>query len=247
MATRSDDGTFIRSLFRHTSGNFRVLVDTALEQLNHPRPIVFSECAISSVVPELLEPISQLLSNRLSLIPFILKPGAYIGISLHYNQKEDLGADRIANAISAHYFYKTPAIIVDFGTATTISVIDSDSTLLGGMILMGIHTFVSGLNKITSLLPDVSIEPVASAIGHSTKECIHSGFHYGYPGLIDSCLRAISNELTTDALVIGTGGASKFIDSLMPSIDVWDPDLTLKGIYKAWELNHTGSMCTCTW
>ena len=164
-----------------------------------------------------------------------------------YHRVQDIGPDRIANALAAWLELRTSATVIDFGTATTFTVVDSKGAVAGGMILPGIHAFLASLHLSTERLPDVSIETVASATGRSTVECIRAGFQFGYPGMIDRCIEALREATGGNPVIVGTGGAHKLVQHLISSIHHWNPDLTLTGILNAWLLNRPDSDATLIW
>ena len=145
-------------------------------------------------------------------------------------------AARLANAVSAQYYYKLPAIIVDFGTAITVDVISDDGKYLGGAITPGIKISCKALYEQTALLPLVESKRPKNILGRSTEESVLSGIFFGYGGMVDSLINGLNKELKIKPCVIATGGNLSMIKNFCNNIDEFDALLTLKGIKKAYFL-----------
>jgi type III pantothenate kinase len=141
-----------------------------------------------------------------------------------------VGADRVANALGAHLAYPGPAIVVDFGTATTFDVVSEDGDFLGGAIAAGIEAAAASLFGRTALLPRIALGFPESAIGKSTVQNLQIGLYHGATLLVDGLVKRIRMEWEPGARVIATGGLAQRIAPHCASVDVVDPNLTLKGI-----------------
>lgn len=200
---------------------------------------------ISSVVPEALENLKK--ACREYFIDRILVIGDKsidIGIKALIDYPEEAGADLLVNAVAAHHFYKGPLLIIDFGTATTVSLIDEKGNFCGVSIAPGINLSLSALSKAAAKLPDIHFAKPKRVVGTNTIDSMQSGVFWGYISMIEGLVHRIKQEqkerfssLTSDLKVIATGGLSPLIAKEANMINFHDPDLTLKGlniIYKTW-------------
>jgi type III pantothenate kinase len=157
-----------------------------------------------------------------------------IGIKIKVKKPSEVGVDRLVNALAAHKLYGGPAIIVDFGTATTFDVVSARGEYLGGAIVPGIQMSIDALHEKTAKLPKITLKPPKNVIGNSTVEAIRSGILYGYVSLVEGMLRRIKSEirhsLKSKIKIIATGGLARLICKHTDVIDRIDPELTLKGI-----------------
>jgi type III pantothenate kinase len=149
-----------------------------------------------------------------------------------------VGADRIANAIAAHHLYKGPAILVDFGTATTFDAIDARGDYLGGSIAPGIQLSHDALVSHAAMLIRVELTAPAEAIGHSTTGSMQSGIVFGYVGLVEGLVARFRKEMEGEPKVIATGGLAPSLAKLIPAIDIVDERLTLVGLRLIHEQNR---------
>jgi type III pantothenate kinase len=159
------------------------------------------------------------------------------GISLGIERPSEMGPDRIVDAMAACQLYQLPAIIVDFGTATTFDAVDSNRCLLGMSLAPGLRTAMDGLFQRAARLSRVELEPPTEVIGRNTVQALRSGWVYGYVGLVEGLVARIKKQLGQDALVIATGGLADFVLNETNVVDVHDPTLTLKGLQLYYERN----------
>jgi type III pantothenate kinase len=153
-----------------------------------------------------------------------------LGIRLAVDEPARVGADRVANALGAHLEYPGPAIVIDFGTATTFDVVADDGAFLGGAIAPGIEAAAASLFSRTALLPRIALGFPASSIGRTTVENLQIGVYHGATVMVDGLVARIRAEWEPGARVIATGGLAAQLAPHCGSVDVVDPDLTLKGI-----------------
>jgi len=156
-------------------------------------------------------------------------PDRVPGLSVQYEPPSAVGADRIANAVAVREKHGTPAVVVDFGTATTFDAVTHDA-YLGGAILPGTALSIEALALHTAKLPRIPIETPAQAIGKTTTQSLQSGLVLGYAGAIDSLARRFIRELGGSARVVATGGLADLFAPLCETIEVVDATLTLDGI-----------------
>jgi len=189
-----------------------------------------SEIAVASVVPLLDNVFAELTKVYFGKKAFFINSKNSGGLKIPYGNPEDVGADRIADAVAAYKLYGGPAIVIDFGTATTFDCIDSQGRYLGGAIAPGPAISAESLAQRTAKLPLVNIEPPKNIIGKSTVECIQSGLYYGYIGLVKEILARLKNNFKTKVNIIATGGLATLIVKEIPEIKYTVPELTLEGI-----------------
>lgn len=186
---------------------------------------------ISSVVPEVNDDISQAISDLTGITPHFFSIDDAKGIiTIDVESPSQLGKDRLADAIGAAKCYGVPAIVIDFGTATTIGVIDEKRVFKGGMIIPGVKTSLNALSSRASQLPSITIEQPAHMIGRNTLECMQSGIIYGTAAMIDGLIDQIADSFPTHPHIIATGGMSKTIVPHCKHQITIDPYLLFKGL-----------------
>ena len=185
---------------------------------------------VASVVPSLNAPLQEALKD-LGVTPLLLGPGVRTGVRVRYGgNPEDVGADRIANALAAFRRYGGPAIVIDFGTAVTYDAISPEGDYLGGAIAPGVQVSLEALVAHTARLPRV--EPVApdTVIGRTTVAAIQSGLLWGFVGQVEGMVKRMAAELGGSVRVVATGGQADLVAGLTSVIEVVDPLLTLEGL-----------------
>lgn len=192
--------------------------------------------AVSSVVPPMDPRLSEGVQRYLGTKAFFVEPGIKTGMPLRVEAPQELGADRLCDAVAAHAIYGGPCVVIDFGTAATWEVVSERGEYLGGVIAPGPGITAEALGGRTAKLPQVAMAPPPRVIGKGTIDSIQSGLFYGYLGLIQGITRRIVNELD-DAKVIATGGYAPTFAEHAPVIDVVEPDLTLHGLRLLWRKN----------
>lgn len=196
---------------------------------------------LSSVVPELTLQVAQAAQMLLGREVLIVgQPGVLTGLQTDIDQPQSLGADRIADAVGALQQYPVPLMIIDMGTATTVSIIDQRGHHIGGMIIPGARTSLQSLSQHASQLPFITIQAPSHLIGRNTVECMQSGIVYGYASMIDGLIDRISHEMQSELTVVATGGLSQLIIPCCHHHIHYDPDLLLKGLYRIFTLSVEG-------
>lgn len=199
-------------------------------ELYHINPEELSGSIISSVVP----PITNIVRDSVVKITgkkvMIIGPGIKTGLNILMDNPAQLGSDLVANAVAGIHEYPVPLIIIDMGTATTISVIDKNKNYIGGMIMPGIRVSSDTLTQRTSQLPKISLEAPKKLIGTNTIDCMKSGIVHGNAACIDGMVSRIQKNLGQKATVIATGGLAKTIIPLCDAEIVLDDALLLKGL-----------------
>jgi type III pantothenate kinase len=194
---------------------------------------------LANVVPQTSFQLKTLCRTYFGGDPLVVgEPGCDPGFKLLIDRPEEAGADRIANTAGARKRFKTPAVVVDLGTATNFDVIDTDGNYCGGVIAPGIAISFEALTARAAKLPQVEIKRPKAAIGRNTMGAMQSGIYWGYIGLIEGMLKRISEEIGAQPTVIGTGGLVPLIADGTTSIHHVDPDLTLLGLVDIYRRNR---------
>lgn len=204
---------------------------------NFISPEKVTGCIFSSVVPSLNSTFKKFVNKYFQIKPIIVGHKLKMNITLKYPNPAEIGADRIVNASAACHFYKSPVIIIDFGTATTFCFVNKKKEYLGGLILPGLPLMLRYLHLGTAKLPEVEITKPENIIGRNTIESIQSGLYHQTIGSIEYIIHILKEQYDNQAKVVLTGGiASLFRDGL--NIDTLiEPDLTLKGLNLLYTLN----------
>ena len=191
---------------------------------------------IASVVPSLDNVFADLTRTYFKKEAFFITSKRSGGLKFLYNNPEEIGADRIADAVAVYEKYKTAAIVFDFGTATTFDCVDKNGCYLGGVITAGPLISAEALTQKTAKLPQVNLNMPSAIIGRSTVEGIQSGLYYGYIGLVKEILHRLKNEMNEQNLkIIATGGLSYLMVKEIYDIEAVIPELTLEGMKIIWE------------
>ena len=189
---------------------------------------------ISSVVPEVNDDISQAVNDLTGLTPhFFSLDDAQSFLTIDIESPSQLGKDRLADALGAVTCYGVPAIVIDFGTATTFGVIDAERRFLGGLIIPGVKTSLSALSQRASQLSAINIEKPKHLVGRNTLECMQSGILYGTVAMIDGLIDRLLPTLSEPVHIIATGGMAKDIVPHCHHQIELDKHLLLKGLFNA--------------
>ena len=220
-----------------TSDEYGILISN-LFQYDKVDMNSITDVIISSVVPNVMHSLENFCIKYCNKKPLIVGPGIKTGLNIKYDNPKQVGADRIVNAVAAIEKYKSPMIIIDFGTATTFCAISEKGDYLGGTIAPGIKISSEALFQRASKLPRVELAKPGTAICKNTVSAMQSGIIYGYVGLVDKIISMMKSELGGDDIkVIATGGLSVLIASETDSIDYVDKLLTLEGLRLIYDKN----------
>ena len=185
---------------------------------------------ISSVVPEITESVTNAIKKLTGKDALILSPGVKTGLNILIDNPAQLGADLAVGAVAAKSKYSLPCVILDLGTATTISVLDKDGAFLGGQICAGLNISLEALNNKTSQLPGISLDTPKSVIGRNSIDCMKAGLVIGTACMIDGLIDRIEEELGQKVSVVATGGlAGEVIKNCKRKIELND-NLLLDGL-----------------
>ncbi|MFQ5483106.1 MAG: type III pantothenate kinase [Nitrospinaceae bacterium] len=223
---------------RHrTADEYWVLVQEFIRQTSaDPSPI--DAVIISCVVPPLVPVFQELSRKFFRTEALVVGPGIRTGISILYKNPQEVGADRIVNAVAGFEKYGGPLILVDFGTATTFDAVSAKGEYLGGAIAPGVRISLEALFRNTAKLAPVDLAAPSRVIGRSTMESIQSGAVFGFAGMIEHIVSGMQKELEAKARVVGTGGLIHVIADKAPVIDTVDEFLTLDGLLILYEKNR---------
>lgn len=185
---------------------------------------------ISSVVPQVLNSIKTAIKKLTGKTALVVGPGLKTGLNIRVENPSQTGADLVVGSVAALREHKPPLIVVDMGTATTMSVLDDSGALIGGCICPGVKISLDALTERTALLPGLQLDQPRKAIGRSTIDCMRSGIMMGNACMLDGMVQRMEEELGQKATVVITGGIAKFIAPLCKTPMIYDKDLLLKGL-----------------
>ncbi|RMF75222.1 MAG: type III pantothenate kinase [Acidobacteria bacterium] len=188
------------------------------------------DAVVGSVVPPLTASLVEALHALTGSSPLEVAPGVRTGLRIRADNPQEVGADRILNAVAAHARHSGPVIIVDFGTATTLDVVTPDAEYLGGIITPGPRLGAEALSLRAARLPRVDLSVPARVVGRNSVDAIRSGLLHGHAAMVDGLVRRIEAEVGPARTVVVTGGLADVIAPLMERVDANEPDLTLEGL-----------------
>jgi len=244
------DGDQLRDTWRLASDPKRTTDElrAAVTQLfyeatkKHPQALAIDKVIIASVVPALTHTWSDLASNLAADLSYLtpncqqlIVDGAITAqLSAGLANPAEVGADRIANAVAVRHFYGAPAIVIDFGTATNIDIIDTQGNYIGGIISPGIQTSANALFESAARLPHVDLEVPPQVLGTTTKTAVQSGLLHGEAAKITALIDSLMGEQPVlqhpDTPIVATGGLASLIAPLIKQLTAQDEHLTLKGL-----------------
>ncbi len=185
---------------------------------------------ISSVVPPLTETLKSAMERLGCGEILVVGPGIKTGLKILLDNPVQLGSDRVADAVAAINLYPAPLILIDMGTATTVSVIDRNKSFLGGMIIPGMSVSLDSLTNRTSQLPKISLVPAKKVIGTNTVDCMKSGIINATASSLDGVIERIEEELGEGCTVVSTGGLANLVVPYCKREIILDETLLLKGL-----------------
>ncbi len=203
-------------------------------------PGAIAGAILSSVVPPLTPVWDEVCRDCFRIEPRVVGPGLKTGMPILYENPLEVGADRIAAAVAAFERYGGPAIVVDFGTATTFDAVSAKGEYLGGAIAPGIQISAEALYLKTARLPRIEIRKPKRAIGRTTVSSMQSGLYFGYVGLVKNTIEEIHKEVGAGARVVATGGFGGLIVPDLDGIEAFEPDLVLDGLRIIFDRNREG-------
>jgi type III pantothenate kinase len=200
------------------------------------------DAIVATVVPASAFALKTLCRRYFDCEPLMVgEPGVALGLEVLMDHPEEVGADRLVNAVAGWEAHGGPLIIIDFGTATTFDVVDGAGNYCGGVIAPGINLSLEALHMAAAKLPRVAIGRPRSVIGKGTVSAMQSGIFWGYVGMIEGLVRRIREEFGAPMTVVATGGLASLFAGATDAIDREDADLTLRGLLAIHRLNRRES------
>ncbi|MGN1135778.1 MAG: type III pantothenate kinase [Oscillospiraceae bacterium] len=219
-----------------TDLEYAVSFKSILELYNIPASAIEGSI-ISSVVPFITNTVKMAIRKITGKDSLVVGPGIKTGLSIKIDNPAQLGSDLVVDAVAGINEYPLPLVIIDMGTATTISVIDKNRNYMGGMIMPGLKVSMESLAGRTSQLPKIGFEAPKRLIGSNTVDCMKSGFLYGNASCIDGMIERIADELGEEPTVVATGGLAPTVIPLCRKKIILDDELLLKGLMLIYNKN----------
>ena len=195
-------------------------------------------CIISSTAPRVVFNLRVLCNRYFDTRPLVVgKPGTLLPVAPRVDFGTVVGPDRLVNTLAAFDRHGPDLIVVDFGTATTFDVVDTDGAYVGGVIAPGVNLSLEALHMGAASLPHVDVTKPAQAIGTNTVACIQSGIFWGYIGLMEGIIRQIRAERGLPMKVIATGGLAPLFEQGTDVFDSIEDDLTVHGLRLIYDHN----------
>jgi type III pantothenate kinase len=214
---------------QRTSDEYAVWLLTLLKHCKID-PDLIATAVIGTVVPAALYHLRRLCRDWFYVEPLIARANLDWGFEIRVDQPDEVGADRLLNALAGYQIFPQTQIIIDFGTATTFDVVAEDGAYVGGAIAPGINLSIEALHQAAARLPRIGIGRPQAVIGTSTVPAMQSGIYWGYIGLIEGLVTRIKRELDFPAKVLATGGLAPLFSEGTNVFDRIEPDLTLDGL-----------------
>lgn len=212
---------------------FKVIFETY-----NVNPSIVEGGILSSVVPELTIQVSRAMEMLLKKDILILGQGIKTGLNIKIDNPQTLGADIVADSVGALEKYGYPLIVIDMGTATTVSVIDDKRNYIGGMIIPGVRTSMNALSSNASQLPFISLDNPKAIIGKNTIDSMRSGIIYGNASMIDGLIDRLEEEFPFKFIICATGGLSKLVLSHCKHDIIYEEYLLLYGLELIYQKNQ---------
>jgi len=199
---------------------------------------VFDGAIVASVVPPLNRTVKKAIAKITEKEAIFVGPGIKSGIGIRCDVPSSVGADLIVDAVAAHYLYQSPALIIDVGTATKMTVVDEKGTFIGTSIMPGVAMGLDALSEKTAQLPKISLDTPATVICKNTQDCMRSGVVYGHASMIDGMIDRIQEEFGHTLSIYATGGMAESVIPLCKHTIPVDEHLALKGLYLLYRKNR---------
>ncbi len=197
-----------------------------------------TQVALASVVPAAGDLFLKMVDRYMKAETLVVGPEIESGLTIEFHHPENVGADRIANAVAGFHLEGGPLVVVDFGTATTFDVVSAEGAYLGGVIAPGVMTGADALVRTAAGLHGVSLEAPERYIGRDTEASLRIGIIFGTAAMVDGIIAGIRREIGVACPVIGTGGLVDLVGLYCRTIDRLEPRLTLYGLKRLWDLNN---------
>ena len=192
---------------------------------------------IASVVPQVLNSLQTAVKKLTGKQCLVVGPGLKTGLNIRLENPSQTGADLVVGAVAALREHKPPMIVIDMGTATTMTVLDETGALIGGCICPGVKISLDALTERTALLPGLQLDAPKKAIGRNTIDCMRSGIMMGTACMLDGMVERMEKELGQKTTVVATGGIAKFVIPMCYTPMIYDKDLLVKGLASLYREN----------
>ena len=213
-----------------TSDEFGIFIRSILSR-NGVKAEDINDCIIASVVPKVMHSLTSSIIKYFAVTPILIEPGIKTGLRIVTQNPQQIGADRIVDAVGAYEIYGGPAIVLDFGTATTYDLVGPEGTFEAGVTAPGVRTSAKALWEEAAKLPEIEIQKPESILAKNTITSMQAGLVYGQIGQTEYIVREMIRESGyQNVKVVATGGLGRLISESTDVIDVYDPNLTLEGM-----------------
>lgn len=220
----------------HTSDEYGIMI-TQFLHLSGFKVSDVEDVIVASVVPKVMHSFRASIIKFLQIDPMIVGPGVKTGMNIRIDEPRSLGADCLADCVGAFSEYGAPALVIDFGTATTYNYVDASGSITCGLICTGIRTAAAALWDNTAQLPEVEIARPKSVLAKSTRPAMQAGLYYSFLGGIERTIEQFKTEIGEPFTVIATGGLGRLFEQDVQSIDYYDPNLIFKGMAAIYRRN----------
>lgn len=220
-----------------TDLEYATMIKTAL-QINEHSSSELTGAILSSVVPSVTNTFIRAIKKYAGIEVMVVSPGIKTGLNILIDNPAQLGSDLVVDAVAGTHYYPVPQIIVDMGTATTLSVIDKHKNYIGGLITTGMAISADALTSHTSQLPKIAFDRPGCIIGKNTVDCMKNGILFSTACAIDGIVERIEAEIGEHCTVIATGGLSSIVAPLCKTNILLDDMLLLKGLMLIYQKNH---------
>ncbi len=213
-----------------TSDEYGILIRELLQH-NEVEVEEITDVIVASVVPNVMHSLTNAILKYFHVKPIIVEAGIRTGIRVAGRNSRQVGADRIVDAAAVYEIYGGPAIVIDYGTATTFDLVDEDGTFTACVIAPGIRTSAQALWSLAAKLPEFEIQKPKTILAQDTVSCMQAGVVFGQIGQTEYIVKKMKEAFGRDDVkVIATGGLGRIIEKETDAIDVYDPQLTLYGM-----------------
>lgn len=193
---------------------------------------------VASVVPQVLNSVQTAIKKLTGTAPLVVGPGIKTGLNILIENPASVGADLVVGAVAALRGHEPPLIVIDMGTATTMTVLNEKGAVIGGSVIPGVKISLDALTQRTALLPGIQLDQPKAAIGRNTIDCMRSGIMLGSACMLDGLIDRMEEELGCKTTVIATGGIAKFVIPLCRHKIILEKDLILYGLAALYRANR---------
>ena len=230
-------GFRITTKIPRTSDEFSVAIEMQLKQFGMEAK-ESEDVIVASVVPNIMHSFNNGIMKLFGKMPLIIGPGVKTGIKIRSTNPQETGADRIVDCVAVHTLYGGPCLVIDFGTATTFDYVTKDGAFEAGVTVTGVQSSAKAMAGDAAKLPEIEIKMPNTILAKNTIQSMQAGLMYGYIGQVEYIIDRFKKETKLKNLkVVATGGLGRIISKETKKIDIYDPELTLKGLRIIYEKN----------